>query len=143
MMKKFEILGHISDAYIAAYGSSLEEAFQNAAAGMFDVMTDIKRIRKILKDEITIAAENEMSLLHDWLSKLHLNFETEGKVYGSFKIHKINRDNTLLNLTAEAYGEQFDPKRHQSKTEVKAITYHRMEIVENRGKWTIKFILDL
>ena len=142
-MKRYRFLEHVSDAYIAAYGTSLEEAFENAALSMFSVMTDIKRIRKLVKEEVTVEAENEKTLLHDWLSKLHLKFETERKLFSSFKVYTIDKTNTLFRLTGEAYGEPFDPKRHPSRAEVKAVTYHRMEVVESQGRWTIKFILDL
>ena len=142
-MRRYKLLDHVGDAYIAAYGSSLEEAFENAALGMFNVMTDTTRIRKLIKDKVTVEAENERSLLHDWLSKLHLKFEIEGKLFSSFKVHRIDRHNRSFRLTGEACGELFDSKRHPSKTEVKAVTYHRMEVAESRGKWVAKFILDL
>jgi SHS2 domain-containing protein len=44
MEPKYEFLEHVSDAYIATYGRSLEEAFQNAALAMFEVMTDTHKI---------------------------------------------------------------------------------------------------
>ena len=43
-MKKFEFLEHIADAYIAAYGKDLAEAFENAALAMFETMTDTARV---------------------------------------------------------------------------------------------------
>ncbi|MEM2901821.1 MAG: archease [Candidatus Bathyarchaeia archaeon] len=142
-MKRYEVLDHVSDAYIEAYGSSLEEAFENAALGLFDVMVDISRVKRVFKDQFTVEAEDEESLLHDWLSTLHLKFEMEGKAYGSFKVHRIKKVSGVCRLTAKAYGEVFDPDRHAPKTEVKAVTRHRMGVTKSGGRWVVRFLLDL
>jgi SHS2 domain-containing protein len=142
-MKKYEVLEHVSDAYIEAYGCSIEEAFENAALGMFDVMTDVSRVRRAFRDEFTVEAEDERSLLHEWLSTLHLKFEMDGRVYGSFKVHGIEKGEGTCRLTAEAYGEPFNPARHPPKTEVKAVTHHRMDVAESGGRWVVRFLLDL
>lgn len=142
-MKKYEVLDHVSDAYIEAYGSSMEEAFENAALGMFDVMTDVSQVGRAIRDEFKVEAEDERSLLHRWLSTLHLRFEMEGVIYGSFKVHGIAKEAGIFRLTAEAYGEPFNPTRHPPKTEVKAVTRHRMDVVESNGRWVVRFLLDL
>ncbi|HIE14021.1 TPA: archease, partial [Candidatus Bathyarchaeota archaeon] len=40
MERKFELLEHRADAYIASYGRTLQEAFENAGLALFEVMTD-------------------------------------------------------------------------------------------------------
>ena len=45
--KRFEFLEHTGDAYIAAYGKTLEEAFENAALATFEVMTDVEKVEPI------------------------------------------------------------------------------------------------
>ncbi len=41
--KGFEFLEHMADAYVAAYGKNLAEAFENAALAMFNVMTETEK----------------------------------------------------------------------------------------------------
>ena len=38
---RFEFLEHTADVYIRAYGKTMEEAYENAALAMFEVMTDL------------------------------------------------------------------------------------------------------
>ena len=45
MEKKFEVLNHTADIGIIAYGSSMKEAFANAATGMFSLITELDEIR--------------------------------------------------------------------------------------------------
>jgi len=141
--KQFEFLEHTADAYIAAYGKTLEEAFENAAMAAFDVMTDIKRVKPLVEDNVEVEAHDEQALLYSWLEELLIKFETTGNLYSRFKISGIKRIPSGLALRAKIWGEPFDPEKHLQKVGVKAVTYHRMEILKEPGAVTVKFILDI
>lgn len=141
--KKFELLEHTADVYIAAYGKSLAEAFENAAFAMFDVMTEVEKINPNLKETFEVTAEDEYALLYSWLESLLVKFETEGKLFSKFKILDISKTSDGFQLKAETWGEKFNPKKHLQKVGVKAITYHRMEIVKKPQMTIAKFILDI
>jgi SHS2 domain-containing protein len=144
-MKKrgYETLEHTADAYLAAYGKDLNEAFENAAAAMFNVMTEIEKIRPTVEDEVEVSGEDEYALLYDWLEALLLRFELKGMLYSEFKVLQLNQGSHGFELKAELRGERFDPKRHLQKVGIKAVTYHQMEIVTAPGSVTLKFILDI
>jgi len=46
-------------------------------------------------------------------------------------------------LTAIGVGEGFLKNKHKAKLEVKAVTYHLMEIYKGKRKFVIRFLLDL
>ncbi|MEM1586760.1 MAG: archease [Candidatus Bathyarchaeia archaeon] len=142
-MKRFEFLEHTADVYIAAYGRSLKEAFENAALAMFETMTDTADVKREREDFIEVEGEDKESLLYNWLENLLVKFEVENMLYSDFNILSIERNNGKLNLKAKIYGEPFNPDRHKQKVGIKAVTYHRMEIVEKPEGATVKFILDI
>jgi archease family protein len=45
MKKKFEYFEVTADAGYWAYGSTIEEAFENAALAMFELMTDTAKVQ--------------------------------------------------------------------------------------------------
>lgn len=141
--KRYEFLEHTADAYVAAYGRNLAEAFENAAVAMFDVMTEVKTVDPRLQDSVTAEGEDEYSLLYSWLEALLIKSETHQMLYSRFKILKITRTAKDLKLAAKIWGEKFNAKKHLQKVGVKAVTYHRMEILEKPGRVTLKFILDI
>ena len=141
--KRFEFLEHTADAYIAAYGKDLIEAFENAAAAMFDVMTQIEKVRPEIEDHVKVRGNDEQALLYNWLEALLVKSELTRKLYSKFMISELVQDSKGFRLSAEICGEKFDPKRHLQKVGVKAVTYHRMEIIKTPGKVTLKFILDI
>jgi len=142
--KKFEFLEHTADAYVAAYGSSLAEAFENAALAMFEVMTDTSKVKPEIEEEVSVEAEDEQALLYSWLEDLLVRFDVSGRVYSRFKVYELNRNSGgKLRLKAKVWGEPFNPEKHPQKVGVKAITYHRMEIIKQPDGVTVKFILDI
>jgi len=141
--KGFRFLEHTADAYIAAYGKNLGEAFENAARAMFDVMTEAEKVNAKVEDQIETAGQDEYALLYNWLEALLVKSEINGMLYSKFRISYLDRTNEGLELAAKIWGEKFDPKKHLQKVGVKAVTYHRMEIIKETGKVTLKFILDI
>ena len=141
--KGFKFLEHTADAYIEAYGKDMSEAFENAALAMFQVMTSIDRISQTVDDTVEVEASDEQALLYSWLEALLVKFEVHGMLHSKFKILDFGKTPTGFKLKAKIWGEKFDPEKHTQKVGVKAVTYHRMEIIKRPDKVTLRFILDI
>jgi SHS2 domain-containing protein len=141
--KGFEFLEHTADAYIAAYGIDLAEAFENAALAMFEVMTEVEKVSPKVKENVEVVAEDKYALLYSWLEALLVKFDVKKMFYSKFKVLGINETSDGFRLRAQIWGEKFNPKRHVQKVGVKAVTYHRMEIIKGPNKVTLRFILDI
>ncbi|MEM3581126.1 MAG: archease [Candidatus Bathyarchaeia archaeon] len=141
--RNFEFLEHMADAYIAAYGRDLAEAFENAAAAMFEVMTDIEKVNPENEDYVEVEAADEHALLYNWLEELLVKSEINEMLYSKFKIFEVTKTADGFRLKAKIWGEKFNPEKHPQKVGVKAVTYHQMEIIREPDKTTVKFILDI
>jgi len=139
----FEFLEHTADAYVAAYGKDLAEAFESAAVAMFDVMTEVEKVKVKVEDYVEVEAEDEYALLYSWLEDLLVKFDICEMFYSKFKISSIEKTSDGFRLKAKIWGEKFNPEKHPQKVGVKAVTYHRMEILKELNKITLKFILDI
>jgi SHS2 domain-containing protein len=140
---KFEFLEHTADILIAAHGQTLEEAFENAALAMFEVMTDTTKINPNQEETVEVEAEDEYALLYSWLEALLVKFEVNGMLYSKFKIASLQDAPDGFKLKAQVWGEKFNAGKHPQKVAVKAVTYHRMEIIKQHEKVTVEFILDI
>jgi SHS2 domain-containing protein len=141
--RSYKFLEHTADAYVAAYGKDLTKAFENAAVAMFDVMTEVEKINPLTEDHVEANGDDEQELLYSWLEALLVKSEINGMLYSKFEVSELNQDSNGFRLKAKIWGEKFDAERHLQKVGIKAITYHRMEIVKTPGKVTLKFILDI
>lgn len=140
---KFEILDHTADAYIRANGTTMQEAYENAALAMFETMTDSGKITQIQEETVEVEAEDQYALLYNWLEALLIKFETQNMLYSKFQISDWKENAETFKFTAKIWGEKFDPKKHPQKVGVKAVTYHRMVVIREPERVVLEFILDI
>ncbi len=133
---KYEFIEHTADIGIKAYGKSLEESFANAASGMFDVMTDVSKVEPIGEYEVRVKSDNLENLLVDWLGELLFIHETQDVLLSEFDV-KLEG----LSLVAKVRGETIDREKHELRDDVKAVTYHMLEVNEKEGY--VKVLLDI
>jgi SHS2 domain-containing protein len=141
---KFEFLEHTADVYVRACGVSMQEAFENAALAMFETITKTGKVAQKAEDIISVEAEDFYALLYNWLEALLVNSETKGMLYSKFHIVDWVENADSFKFTAHMWGEKFHPEKHVQKVAVKAITYHRMAVMqENERSVVLEFILDI
>ena len=143
MQKGFRFLEHTADAYVEAYGGSLEEAFGSAGLGFTDVMTELETVEPKTESAFVVEGQDEKALLYNWLEELLLEFELKGMIYSRFEVSSIKETSEGFRLKAKAWGEAYDGERHMSKVGIKAATYHQMEINKEADGVTLRFILDI
>ena len=137
----YRYLDHMTDAIIEAYGGTLEEAFENAARGLNDTMIDLKTVRPNREIKIAATGHDLQSLLFDWLDKVMLLLVADGIVMSEFSV-KIKQKGGY-SLEGVAKGEKLDLDRHSYKVEIKAVTYHEMQVRQEKGQAVVRFLLDL
>ena len=142
MTTGFRYLDHVTDAIVEAYGSSLDEAFENSAKGLVNTMIDLEQITPDQEYEIVAKGYDVKSLLYDWLEKVMLGLLIDNIALSDFKV-KISERNSNYYLKGIAKGETLDLKKHHYKVEIKAVTYHEMEIKQAENIITTRFLLDL
>jgi len=127
-VKRFEEVDHTADVGIRAYGKTLDELFENTAAGMFSLITDLDTVKPVGEYEVKLAAKDVKSLLFDYLSELLFLHETQKVLLSEFAAKVAG-----LAVDARARGERIDRKRHPLHLAVKAVTYHAMEVDPEKG----------
>ena len=138
-MKRFEVLDHTADIGLVVYGENLKALFENAGEAFFHLITDLRKVRRRVERRIKIGGESLDRLMVDWLSELLYLHDVENLLFKGFKVESIGEDG----LMAVVKGEPFQERIHVIKTEVKAVTYHRIEVRQERGRWKAQVILDL
>lgn len=138
-MKKYEIIDHTADVGIKSYGKNLSEAFENAAKGMFDIITDSSDIESVGEYDIELETDDLEQLLVDFLSELLYLNSSKNLVFGFFK---VDIDKDQKKLIAKVFGEKFDFSKHNIGNEIKAVTYHMLEIKKNK-KYKCQVLFDI
>jgi SHS2 domain-containing protein len=137
-MKRYEVIEHTADIGLRIYGKDLKELFINAAMGLFSLITDLSKVRLTKSISVNITEENKEELLVSWLNELLFQFSAHNFLAKQFKINKIS-DNSVL---ADIRGQTIDLTKHKTLTEIKAATYHDLEIIETGKSFEAKVIFD-
>jgi len=138
-MTHFKILDISGDVGLTAYGNTKEEAFINAATGMYSLITDPGTVLE--KKVIHISVENQSpdGLLVSWLNELVFHFDAYGFIGKKIGVEHFS-DNKI---TARISGEEFNPDRHEGNLLIKAATYHKLRIEKKDNLWEIDVIFDI
>ena len=139
MAKRFEIFDHTADIGVIVYGENLKALFENAGEAFFRLITDVRKVRYRVEKRIEIGGETLDRLMVDWLSELLYLHDVESLLFRGFKVESVGEGG----LKAVVKGEPFQQGVHVIKTEVKAVTYHRMEVRQENGRWRVQIIFDL
>ncbi len=139
MQPGYRILDHTADVGLEACGADLAELFSNAAHGMFAIIGCLDTIRPSKELLLEVAADNLENLLVNWLSELLYLSATQGMLFCRFDIAQIDQ----RHIVAKALGEPIDQTRHVLYTEIKAVTYHDLEVKKLDGDWIARVLFDV
>ncbi len=142
MQPGFKYHEHTADITVECWAPTMEEAFEQAAMGTFEVMLDTSTVEPKQKIEIEAGGTELSDLLVDWITQLLAEVDINYQFYCKFEVIKISK-NDEYSLTARIWGEEIDLDKHDTRTEVKAMTYADLSIDEEDEVITITFTLDL
>ncbi|MBP6962859.1 MAG: archease [Armatimonadetes bacterium] len=139
MRQRFEPLEHTADKGIRAYGSSLDELFENAAFGMFSLMADLEKYTPVESREIEVEAPEVESLLRTWLAELLYQFEVDRLLFVDFRVEGV----VDAKLKAVARGLPFSDDIEWLGPSVKAVTLHDLCVRRMDERWEAQVIFDV
>ncbi len=102
-------------------------------------MTDRRTIRPRVERAVSASASDPASLAVAFLNELLVLEQSEGFLVHDARVRTVGNPPTAL--VASVVGEPFDPDRHPSRIEVKAVTYHDLVFDPARGR--ARVIVDI
>jgi len=140
----YEFLEHEADIGIRAWDKTLEKAFAQGGKALFDIMVDIKKVKKASSVDISCEARDIPALFVEWLNKLLTEADIKKMVFRDFKIKSIEPFGyDVYRLKGTASGEKLDPERHLIKTEAKAATYFGLKYEFKDGSHYLQCVVDV
>ena len=137
-MPRYEALPHTADTGIVAYGATLEELFENAAFGMFDLMFDLSVVPGGRDLGVVAAGDTVEELLVGWLGELLYLAEANDLALASFTVDRLEEGGVQgvasgsPSVVAELRGAP-----------IKAVTYHDLAVVEVPAGYWARVLFDV
>jgi SHS2 domain-containing protein len=131
---RYELLEHTADVMIKAHGRTLEDCFASAAYALYDQMVDVSTVRPLVEEEVKACGHDLESLLYNFLSEFLYLTDAKMLVFSEFEVRIED-----LAIRCRALGEHVDRERHRPRHEVKAITYHMLQVDTKEPSVTVIF----
>ena len=143
MERGFKFHDHTADITIECWAPDLIEAFEQAALATFEVILDTSTVKPLDTVEIKVTGTDLEELLVEWIGELIALVDINGQFYSKFHADHLEATLDGYVLEGRALGEKIDHEKHDTKTEVKAMTYADMKILHEPNSTRIWFTLDL
>ncbi|MDP6543555.1 MAG: archease [Phycisphaerae bacterium] len=134
-----ETFDHTADVGLTARADSPGELLEALAGCMCDLVCPRRNVAPDSTRAIAVEAPDFEALTVDFLEAVLGAIQIDRFAVSSIKITGA----TQTKAQAELLGTDLDPRRHEILTEIKAVTYHELEVVRHGGQWTARVILDL
>jgi SHS2 domain-containing protein len=128
-----------ADMGIWATGPDADALLEALGLGLYALITDLRKVRPREERSVSASGRDPEALVVDFLSELLLLEADDGFVGRRLRVRSLGSPPT--SLVASVTGEPFDPERHRSGIEVKAVTYHRLVFDLARGR--ARVIVDI
>lgn len=138
---KFRYLEHTADAKFQAFGKTLEEAFMNAALATVSLMWDPSQIEPQRQHIFQLTGTDLPQLLVNFLEEILFLFDTKMFLTTTVKNLRISENKKCFELEAQVWGD-IRSSQHEVYGDVKAITYHEMQIEENDA-FMVQVVVDM
>ena len=143
MTAQWEFIDHPADIQLHAWGTDMSLVLEQLAKAFFEVMFESDNFKEEETHSISVTGTDKLSLVYNFLDEWLFAFDTEEFVAKKVKVTKCDFENFVIEATG--YGETFEMEKHNDfrRTEVKAITYASMQVINEPEKAEIYVIVDL
>lgn len=137
---KYKIVDHTADVAIKFFGKTIEELFINSAISLSEVIFNQKR-DKFNEDDKTMCLHfmaDDVNILYiDFLREILFQINTNFRYFYNIEIIKFS--NNEISINCYYYSLNLD----NISQEIKAVTYHNIEIVKVNHTYNALVTFDI
>ena len=141
----FEYLDHTADIAVRLRSADAAGLFQDATLAVLGILLDAGESSPLepgISDPVDLESEDGESLLVDYLNEIIFRFDTRKLLPASLEVAEALLGKPSR-LRGAVRGEIMDPRKHSIKTEIKAATFHGLQIRSMPSGLEAEVVFDL
>ncbi len=139
MTRGYRFFDHTADFGLEIFGDDAHSLFEEAAKALFDLITSPVSPKQDDRRKIDIRGEDWADLMVNWLRELLYLWNGEFLLVHGIELNSLGETRLLADVTCEAY----DPDRHEIRNEIKAVTYHQIDVGPFEDGWRARVVFDI
>ncbi len=132
-------IDHTADLGFELWGDSPEELYAEGVLAIGELCYDRAAVRRRQQRRLAVEAGDREELMVRWLQEIYLILESEMWLTAAAVGVTLDGDH----LEGVLHGEPFDGARHTVHTEIKAVTYHGLEVAHDGTLWRATVVVDV
>jgi SHS2 domain-containing protein len=120
-------------------GKDLRTLFEVAAKSMMYIMIKGKSVDTTKIFNLSVEGYDLADLMVRWLGEILYLFEGEHKLITGVKVNAVSHSRLDATLETVSFNTNF----HEILCEIKAVTFHQIEVVKKDDHWESRIIFDL
>ncbi len=140
---KFREIEHTADIGIEASGGTLEDVFANAAFGMLSISYYQLPSQGHTSQSVELEESNLVELMVRWLSEINYLLTVHHFLPVNILQLHIKEINQNYHLQAVFDGCDSTQQQEAVRTEIKAVTYHQLELDRTDQGYLVRIIFDI
>lgn len=142
-MGRYKQIEHTADIAMELEGTSMEDLIRTAAAAWREVVLDRTPGNSREKKYLSFETSSPEELLVDSIGELNYLLITGHWVFSRFEHIRLDHADEQWKLSAEISGEPLDPGKHVIEIEIKAVTFHQLDIKNRNGRYQTILVFDI
>lgn len=139
MTKNYTLLDHTADLRIRVNGADPADLFKNAGLALFDLITQPDRLKPREVIEVAVTGDDSADLMVNFLRELLYLWTGKEKLVKMIEIQQISETSVSARVSADHY----QPHRHTILHEIKAVTYHQIDVSRTMDGWQATVVFDV
>ncbi len=149
----WQVFDHTADLGLRVEAATLPALFEEAARALVALLVEEpEAVPECREEAFALRAGDPADLLFDWLHELLVAFELRRVLLSRTEVALEEPPaeagpgagpGAETALRARAWGAPYDPERHRPAREVKAITYHGLDLRREADGWVAEVVVDV
>ena len=142
-MGTYKTIDHTADIAIEISGSSLEDLFHTAWQAWYETVLGGLKVHSKVRKNIKLRAATAEELLVNFLGEVNYWLLVKKWIPAKIEQLEFSTGNGLLILETVVSGQSLNSDKHELQVEVKAVTFHQMEIKQFCNNFSTRLVFDV
>ncbi len=143
MTGTYRFIDHTADIAVEVSAESYNDLFAASALAWKDSVVDNFSSDNQGEKEIEINDKSLEELLVNFLSELNYLLLVKRWIFSGVKEISVGKNKDQYTAKIKITGEPVDESKHELKIEIKAVTFHQMDIKYDDGKYKTRIVFDI
>jgi SHS2 domain-containing protein len=135
----YRFIDHTADFRLEIFGVDEKDLFVQAARALTDLITDPKGLHGSCQRPVAVSGDDWSDLMVNWLRELLYLWNGEEQFICDVALQFLEPTHVEATVTTEA----FCAGRHSIRNEIKAVTYHQIEVGPYKTGWRARVVFDI